>query len=90
MKNMIDVSHVMFQKEVGCGCNRKFLLYLFIRSAHVSYRRFIAIRYKFKLSTCVQEPLVIGRRGCVQREIEMGKRLAADNGHKSFSETGVV
>jgi hypothetical protein len=35
----------------------------------ISYRRFIAIRYKFKCSTYIQEPLVIGRRGCVQREI---------------------
>jgi len=28
-----------------------------------SYRRFIAISYKFKLPTYIQEPLVIGRRG---------------------------
>ena len=29
----------------------------------------IAIRHKFKLSTYVQDLLVIGMRGCVQREI---------------------
>ena len=29
----------------------------------------------------VQEPSVIGRRGCVQREIQIRKWLAADNGH---------
>jgi hypothetical protein len=33
--------------------------------ACVGHRRFIAIRYKFKLSTYIQEPLVIGRRGRV-------------------------
>ena len=48
--------------------------------------RFIAICYKFEPSTHVQEPLVIGRRGCVQREIEMGKRLAADNRHRQSGE----
>jgi len=47
--------------------SRTFLVYLFIRFACISYGRFIAIRYKFKLSTYVQVPLVIGRRGCVQR-----------------------
>jgi len=49
-------------------CSRTFLVYLFIRFARISYGRFIAVRYTFKLSTYVQEPLVIGRRGFVQRE----------------------
>ena len=38
-------------------------------SARVSYGRFTAIRYNFKLLKYVQEQLVIGRRGCVQGEI---------------------
>jgi hypothetical protein len=64
-------------KEVTCiktrntypYCGRTFLVYLFIRFARISYRRFIATRYKLKRSTYIQEPLVIGRRGCVQTEI---------------------
>ena len=43
-----------------------FFVYLFIRFAGISYGRFIAMSCKFKLSTYVQEPLVIGGRGCVQ------------------------
>jgi hypothetical protein len=46
-----------------------FLVYLFIRFARISYGRFIAISYKFKLSTYIQEPMVTGRRVCTQREI---------------------
>ena len=34
--------------------------------------------------------MVIGRRGCVQRDIQMRKRLAADNGRKQSSEKAVV
>jgi hypothetical protein len=37
-----------------------FLVYLFTRFARISYMWFIAIRYKFKLSTYNLEPLVIG------------------------------
>jgi uncharacterized membrane protein len=48
-------------------CSRTVLVYLFIRFARISYRRFIAIRYKFKSSTYIQEPLTIDRRGCVHR-----------------------
>jgi len=33
---------------------------------------------------------VIGRRGCVQREISTRKQLAADNGHKQSSEKEVA
>ena len=65
------------------------MVYLFLTFAHISYAQFTAIRYKFELSPYVQEPLVIGRRGCVQREIKMGKRLAADSGQKECSETVV-
>jgi hypothetical protein len=50
-------------------CSRTFLVYLFIRFARINYRRFIAMRYKFKPSTYIQEPLVIVRRGCAQIEI---------------------
>jgi hypothetical protein len=41
-------------------CRRILLVYLFIRFSRISYGRFIAIRYKFKRSTYIQEPLVIG------------------------------
>ena len=44
-------------------CSRTFLIYLFLRFAGVSYGRFIAVRFGFNLSTYVQEPLMIGRRG---------------------------
>jgi hypothetical protein len=29
----------------------------------------MAIRFKFELSTCVQEPLVISRLGCTGRDL---------------------
>jgi hypothetical protein len=45
----------------------RFLVYLLIRFARISYGRFVAIRYKFKHSTYIQEPLVIG--GVEYREI---------------------
>jgi hypothetical protein len=62
------LSHIFATYGVS-GCSQTFLVYLFIRFACISYGRFIAIRCKFKLSTYVQELLVIGRRGRVQREI---------------------
>jgi hypothetical protein len=55
--------------ELGCWlyyCSRTFLVYLFIRFAHISYRRYIAIHFDFKLSTYIYEPLVVG--GIVSRE----------------------
>ena len=55
-------------QRFGNLCSRTFLVYLFIRFARISYGRFIAVPYKFKLSTYVQELLVIGRRGFAQRE----------------------
>ena len=72
--------------QSGCleSCRRSFLVYLFIMFACVSYGRFMAICYKFNLSTFVQEPLVIGRRGCTGRDLNE-ERLAADNGHKQSS-----
>jgi len=63
------------------------LVYLFIRFACISYGRFIAIRYKFKLSTNVQEPLVVGRKGCVKRD--SNEETAADNGQKRSSKVAV-
>jgi hypothetical protein len=59
-------------------CNQTLLVYLFKRFACINYRRFIATRHKFKHSMYIQEPLVIGRRGFVQREIQTRKCLAAD------------
>jgi len=41
----------------------------FIRFARISYGRFIAIHYMYNLSTYVQEPFVIGRRGCTGRDL---------------------
>jgi hypothetical protein len=38
-------------------------------TAGLSYERFIAISYKFKLPTYIQEPLVTGRRGYLQRDL---------------------
>jgi len=32
----------------------------------------MAMRYKFNLSTCIQKTLVIGRRGCVGRDLKGG------------------
>jgi hypothetical protein len=46
--------------------------------AGLSYGRFIAIRSEFKLPTYIQEPLVIGRRGYLQRDLN--EKTAADNG----------
>ena len=46
------------------------------------------MRYKFELSTYVQEPFG-ARKGCVQTEIYMRKRLPADNGHKQSGKRGV-
>jgi len=36
----------------------------------ISYERSIAIRHKFKLPTYIQEPLVTGRRGYLQRDLK--------------------
>jgi hypothetical protein len=68
-------------QRFGSLCSRTFFVYLFIRFAHIGYDPFIAIRYKFKLSTYVQEPLVIGR--CTERDLN--EETAADNGHKESS-----
>jgi hypothetical protein len=55
-------------------------VYIFIRFTCISYGRFIAVSYKSELSMYVQETLVIGRMGRVQREIYVRKWFAADNG----------
>jgi hypothetical protein len=54
-------------------CSRTFSVYFFIRFARISYGRFIAIRYKFKRSTYIQEPLVIGG-------VEYRERFKRENG----------
>jgi hypothetical protein len=54
-------------------CSRILLVYLFIRFARISYGRFIAMRYNFKLSTYIQEPLVIGG-------VEYRERFKRENG----------
>jgi hypothetical protein len=67
--NVLYLHHI--RKIIGiyiCG-RRTFLVYLFITFARIIYARFIVIRYKYKLSTNIQERLLIGRRGCVQGEI---------------------
>ena len=43
------------------------------------YGRFLAMRYKFNLVTYDQRPLVIGRRGGMERNLNE-IRLVADNG----------
>jgi hypothetical protein len=50
-----------------------FFVYLCIRFAHISYGQFIAIRYKFKLSTYILEPLVVGG-------VEYRERFKRENG----------
>jgi len=67
--NLYGTSVASVREVAEKVCSRTFLVYLFIRFACISYGRFIVICYKFKLSVYVQELLVIGRRGCVQREI---------------------
>jgi len=43
----------------------------------LSSRWFIAIRYKFNLPMYMQEPLVIGRRGYLHRDLN--EKIAAEN-----------
>ena len=59
----------LFHEEDARSNNPQILVHLFIRFARNSYRRFTAICYKFKLSMYVQVLSVIGRRGCVQRQV---------------------
>jgi hypothetical protein len=50
----------------------EYVLYICLFGRAIAGRscgQFIVIRYKFELPTYIQELLVIGRRGCVQREI---------------------
>ena len=52
MDVLLGKSCVHFCAHLWCTyCSRTSLVYLFIRLACVSYGRFIAISYKFKLST---------------------------------------
>jgi hypothetical protein len=69
----MDLSKDRLQNEInelGCWvyyCSRTLLVYLVIKFVHISYRRFIAIRYKFKLSTYIKQPVGIGMGGGVSR-----------------------
>jgi hypothetical protein len=40
------------------------------RNSGLSYERYIANRHKSKLLTYIQEPLVTGRRGYLQRDLK--------------------
>jgi hypothetical protein len=53
--------------------SRTFLVYLFIRFAHISYGRFTFIHSKFQRSTYILEPLVIGG-------VEYRERFKRENG----------
>jgi len=77
----IQIPFLVFSTKilVTKECSRTFLVYLVIRFVRISYGRFIAIRYEFKLSTFVQEPLVKSRR-CYLQGFKREKRLAANNG----------
>jgi uncharacterized membrane protein len=59
----------LLKDSVTCVLLPNILVYLFIRFARISDRRFIAICYKFQCSMYILGPLVIDRRGLVQREI---------------------
>jgi hypothetical protein len=63
----------------GTSYSRTLLAYLFIRSVRISCRRFIAIRYRFKRSTCIQEPLVIG-------EVVYKERFKRENSYQQITE----
>jgi hypothetical protein len=58
------------------SCGRKVLqpnmFAMFIRFASIGYGRFVAMRYKFKLSAYNQELLAIGR-------VEYGERFKQEN-----------
>jgi hypothetical protein len=66
------------EHQGGAGCSGIFLVYLFLGRAiaGLSYGRFIAVPYKFKLSMCIEKSLVIGRRGCVLRDLN-GKTVSS-------------
>jgi hypothetical protein len=49
----------------------------------------MAMRYKYNLSTYVQESLVIGEKGCAGRDLKEEKS-AADNGRYQSSEKAVA
>ena len=59
-----SIKKIHYQIEV-----KHFLYFLIIRSAGLSYERFIATSCKFTLSRNILDPLVMGKRGCVQRDI---------------------
>jgi hypothetical protein len=63
---LLDV-YALFVDRNFSPTSAAILSILFVGFARISYRRFIAIRCRFKRPTCIQEPLVIGRRDLVQR-----------------------
>jgi hypothetical protein len=68
---MSDLHGLHFQDAVS-----KYFWYIYLLGraiAGLRYRRFIAIRYTFKLPTYIQEPLVIGRRGYLDRDLNEKK-----------------
>ena len=58
---MTAVSQMNGHSSEANSCSWTFFVYLFITFAHSSYGRFTAIRYNFKLSTYVHEPVAVGR-----------------------------
>jgi hypothetical protein len=69
--NACSLQYFSFKQICLLGyCNRTFFVCLFIRFTRVSYRQFIAIRYKF---TYILEPLVVG-------ELVYRKRFKRENG----------
>ena len=54
--------------------------------AGLSSRRFTAIRYKFNLPMYMQEPLVIGRRGYLQRDLN--KKTVTSRKRNWMTDTG--
>jgi hypothetical protein len=72
---------IIYRKIINKNyCSLTFLIYLFLRFARINDGPFMAMCYKFNLSTYVQEPLVIGRGGCMGRDLNE-EMLAVDNGH---------
>ena len=47
------------------------IIYVVIRFTGVCYGRFMAMRCKFNLVTCVQRPLVVDKRGGTERNLNV-------------------
>lgn len=73
-KNIFNLKHVTCQEcahiyTCSVKSERRFFLFILVWFACVSYGLLIAIRYKFNLSTYVQELLVIGGSCCMGRDL---------------------